>query len=378
MRILYLVSNLRRSGPINVLKLIIEYIDKKENEIYVISLSPESNLSLRDEFIKMGANCINLNVSRMNLFAIVEKLIYFINKIKPDIIHSHGFRPDFLTVIFFQRKYHCCSTIHNIAPIDYKMNYGNFIGSIMAYIHLNIIKKLKYPVSCSQSVKHILYERYRISTLIIQNGVDTDRFIPLDNISKDILRARLNLPLDKKIIISTSGFVKRKNHTLIMEAFSNSNGLNNLYLLFLGDGPLWAEIKKFSEDLSLPCDFRGKVSNVLDYLQASDYFISASLSEGLPMAVLEAGSVGLPLILSDIPQHREILKDGRLGYLFKPNNIEELRNIFDKISNEKLDNYLEKSRLTREIVVNNFSARKMSQKYMALYYKIINIPEKPI
>lgn len=52
--------------------------------------------------------------------------------------------------------------------------------------------------------------------------------------------------------------------------------------------------------------FHGFVDNVVPWLQASDLFVSASASEGMPLAVLEALSCGLPALLSDIPPHREI------------------------------------------------------------------------
>jgi glycosyltransferase involved in cell wall biosynthesis len=51
---------------------------------------------------------------------------------------------------------------------------------------------------------------------------------------------------------------------------------------------------------------KGKVIDVDEYLEAADCFVSASLSEGLPNSVIEALAWGLPIILSDIPEHREI------------------------------------------------------------------------
>src|SRR5690625_1499928 len=53
---------------------------------------------------------------------------------------------------------------------------------------------------------------------------------------------------------------------------------------------------------------RGAVQNVTQYLQASDYFISCSKAEGLPMAVIEALACGLPCLLSDIRPHAEFFE----------------------------------------------------------------------
>ncbi len=71
--------------------------------------------------------------------------------------------------------------------------------------------------------------------------------------------------------------------------------------------------------------FTGSVSNVEEYLAASDVYISTSKSEGLPNGVLEAMAVGLPVLLSDIPQHKEIFEvDENIGVLYKLGNLTSL------------------------------------------------------
>lgn len=54
----------------------------------------------------------------------------------------------------------------------------------------------------------------------------------------------------------------------------------------------------------------------LEYLQCADYTISASLSEGLPNSTLESLACGVPMILSDIDPHKEIMRVGDFGVMF--------------------------------------------------------------
>lgn len=81
-------------------------------------------------------------------------------------------------------------------------------------------------------------------------------------------------------------------------------------MVVLGDRPLKSEL---TEQGCAHVNFLGDVNNVSDYLAASDYFISASLSESLPNTVLEVLAVGLPVILSDIDFYKEIVSESSMG-----------------------------------------------------------------
>lgn len=134
---------------------------------------------------------------------------------------------------------------------------------------------------------------------------------------------------------------------------------NDIFLI-LGDGELFRYCKdKYSKDLRYI--FMGKVECPLEYYQLSDIFVSASLSEGLPLALLEAASTGCYLYVSDIEPHREIasllgeenismfkIKDGSYNYLqpkikkadYNALSDDKLYNISDKKCQIFMTNFL--------------------------------------
>ena len=118
--------------------------------------------------------------------------------------------------------------------------------------------------------------------------------------------------------------------------------------------------------------FKGSVKNVYDYLDQSDYYVSASLSEGLPNSVLEAISMELPVLLSDIPAHKEIVGDD-YPYLFNATDIQELKNKMIELIDHKKNTLLE-SFPTR--IKQHFEASKMAAKYESLYLDACQITEK--
>lgn len=93
------------------------------------------------------------------------------------------------------------------------------------------------------------------------------------------------------------------------------------------------------------------------------------MSEGLPNTVLEALSVGLPCCLSNIEQHREILKlNKNAGILIETKSISEFAQSFSFIQ-EKDYNLVTSS--ARNIIIDHLSANIMSRKYQDLYKKLV-------
>jgi glycosyltransferase involved in cell wall biosynthesis len=133
-------------------------------------------------------------------------------------------------------------------------------------------------------------------------------------------------------------------------------------LVVLGDGPLLPKCKELATDVGnifLP----GEKSNVLEYLNVADCFVSASHAEGLPNAVLEALACGLPVLLSDIPAHREILAlSSAAGELFSIDRPESLN---EAIQNFEITN--DRRTAARALAMEHFSAEAMSRSYQELY-----------
>ena len=117
----------------------------------------------------------------------------------------------------------------------------------------------------------------------------------------------------------------------------------------------------------------GFKQNIDEYLQASDVYISCSKSEGLPNGVLEAMAVGLPVVLSDIPQHLEVYNvETSVGVTFKLGGKKDCLNAIRVIADSdiaKMGNAAYKS------VHANFSDITMSSKYQEEYLKIIQCRE---
>ncbi|GHX42273.1 glycosyltransferase [Vibrio cholerae] len=359
-KILYIVSTLKRSGPTNQLFNIIKDLDRSVFEPYIVTLSSEPEDSRWNDYEKLGLNLYSLNLSRLGgvLFA-KSKLKKLIDQIKPDIIHTQGIRADGI-LSALNVDIHWVMTSHNYPPEDYSMKFGWIKSKLMINRHFSYMKKCDEIISCSFTIQKKL-SNYNVSSVAIQNGVES--VLKEEGVLN--LYKKKNIP--SPIFISVGSLIPRKNMELLISAFSKLPNDTRGSLVILGNGPLMDSLKAKNVN---GVHLLGNVNNVPDYLTGADYFLSSSLSEGLPNTVLEALSAGLPVILSDIESHLEIARESSSACkTFSLNDGEaslaklmgQVNDLFDENS------VIEAKRIANEV----FSAKSMSQKYQDFYKTLL-------
>lgn len=123
---------------------------------------------------------------------------------------------------------------------------------------------------------------------------------------------------DTPALLTAGRLVPQKNHALLLEALAIARRTRPLRLLLLGEGPLREalEAQAAALDVADAVDFLGFRRDVADFLQAADLFVLSSDREGLPLSLLEALSLGTPVVSTDCQSGpREILRDGAVGAL---------------------------------------------------------------
>lgn len=367
-KILYLVSTFKKSGPLNILYGIVNGLDKTKFTILIVALSDEKSNSMQQDFQEMGCEVLCLKNSRLKGLFKNKKIIQRLADQKEvQLCHSHGLRADIINSKLKRVKRF--TTIHNNPYDDYPMKFGKIKGKMMAAKHIKVIAIIDHPIACSYSIAHWFSNENGVKTEVIPNGIVVKDYQKSD----DLIQARqleLGLPENKKIMLASGSLIKRKAPEVIIKAFQLLNR-EDLVLVFIGSGELEEQLRAQYESKNIL--FKGNVKNVYDYLNKSDYYVSASLSEGLPNSVLEALSMELPVLLSDIPAHREITGD-HYPYLFKATDIVELKDKMNEIIDSKRNNKLLESLSDR--IKELFEADIMAGKYESLYLAQCQITEE--
>ena len=372
-KVAYVVSTLKRSGPTNQLYNLLRYLDLYQFKPYVITLSNEPLESRWADFEKLGVELYSLRLSRINGFIRgSRKLGFLIDKLRPDIIQSQGIRSDML-VSQIRSMNPKISTLRNYPQRDYPMTYG-ILGRLMARQHIKYLKTFTCCVGVSISVCCNAEEQFGFSKMIpIHNGVDTEVFSNVRRKDKIKLRKKIGLPINSQIWVSTGHLTQRKKPLLLIELWEKHFKKNTKYhLLFIGDGSLMKACKHASIEFE-NIHFAGRVADVTEYLQAADFFVSASTAEGLPNSVLEAMACGLPFLLSDIPPHREVWEFNKgAGRLFEVDNEESFLNAYSGLVSE---DYEMLSGNAIKAINDRFNAKKMSKRYQELYRQVLSDKE---
>ena len=186
-------------------------------------------------------------------------------------------------------------------------------------------------------------------------------------------RKRLGLQETEIAFLSVGELIHRKNHRMVIRSLSflvkqmkQKQNLSFHYYI-CGHGILQEELEKLvkKEKMEQYVTFLGYQDDIRTILFGMDWFIFPSVQEGMPMALLEAVTFGLPVIASDIRGNRDVIRginerEEKQGYLFSSE--ETLREILRKIIVEK-ELKSEKIKTDMTYFDNTVVQKKMKQIY---------------
>ena len=257
---------------------------------------------------------------KKSLEAIIHSFlgVFKAKNIKPDILHIHSIGPSLVTPIAKKLGLKIVMTHHG--PDYYRKKWGNIAKTVLKlgeYFGINFSDKI---IVISKWVKELIQRKYKKNSVFIPNGVSIQNPCPPGEILK-------KFKLKKGSYVFTAcRFVPEKGILDLIKAYRR---LNNppFKLVIAGDADHEDEYSKkvkYEASKSKNIILTGFISgeSLRELYSNAALFILPSYYEGLPIALLEALSYGLPVLVSDIPAHREIpLKDFRY---FKVGNIDEL------------------------------------------------------
>lgn len=288
----------------------------------------------------------------------------------PDIIHLHGTRAcsnAFIPARNMKKK--IVYTVHGFSFHEGISGIGMFLKR---KIEKYFLKNADMTVCGSESDYENAKSLCGIAKLsVIKNSIDAEKFSPITVNFK--IKKELGYEENDFIICSLARLTFQKDPVTLIKAFSKIHSkYENAKLLFVGDGELKeeciSEVKKHNIEYKVRFEtFRSDVKDVLSML---DIFVLPSLWEVVPLGLLEAMSMEIPSIASEIPGTNEALKNNENGLTFAKGNSEELA----KCIGEIIENPAKAKAMAvkaRQTVIENYNLPILVRSYEELYPSLI-------
>jgi glycosyltransferase involved in cell wall biosynthesis len=232
-------------------------------------------------------------------------------------------------------------------------------------------------VTVSQNLRHFLVERTGIPPehiRVVPNGVSVDEAPSRDKISE----IRKALELDQQtLVVGTVGRLDPvKGHRYLIDAaVSVIQRCPRAVFLIAGRGENQVELERQARQLGVASQIRflGHREDVRELLEIYDVFTLPSLSEGMPLALLEAMAAGVPCVASRVGGIGEVIADEETGLLVRPRDSQALaRSILWLLNDPTFAKQM--GAAGRQFVARRYSVPCMVQAYQDIYEELTSQP----
>lgn len=322
------------------------------------------------------ARQLPLEIIRMlpgpNIFGAI-RLLRRAKQIDAQIIHSHGYKGNILLgfVPSWLRSIPIISTLHGWTSVSgfskmaaYEILDRLALHFVDAFVCVNA-SMLKRP-----ELKRLKLKR----SYVVDNGIPNNSFPETSR-----MEAMKLIPIDdailfgKHFIIGTIGRLsKEKAYDNLIAAlgFVVKTGID-AHLVVIGEGDQRNALTNLTSQMGLldRVHLIGYRQNASRYLPLFDVYAISSLTEGLPITLLEAMRAQTPVVATRVGGIPNVLENGNAGVLVDP---AEPRKLADSIVKIKNDNAFRKVLVKKsyERFVNYYSSRKMAEGYLKIYQQL--------
>lgn len=304
-------------------------INKEKFDVYLLYSSKRADEIFKNSKELLGKNAILIeseylvrNLSLKDDLRAYKEIRSIIKRINPDIVHCHSSKAGALGRI--------AAKVTKVEKIFYTPHAYFFqdpnITSKKRTFYI-FIERLLSKFFTSKTFNVSNGERncaleYKIDScekfITIYNGINEEKFS-----NKNLLKGELNLPDESIIVGVTARLDNQKDPITFMKiAKEVINDNKYVHFIYIGEGPLSAEVVKFikTNNLEKNIHLLGFRNDADKIVSCFDLYLITSLYEGLPYSAIEAMRAEIPIVATDVIGNNEIVISGTTGELFEKGN----------------------------------------------------------
>ncbi|KAF1085502.1 Alpha-D-kanosaminyltransferase [Sporotomaculum syntrophicum] len=356
---------------------IITLVDGLQEEFDVTVACPQKS-ALEDKLAGENIKTLPLplagEVSLEKDYASFNILRKFMRQEQVHLAHAHGAKAALIA-----RPAALCAgvpsiyTVHNSIFNEHWPAWKNNIAAVAEHV---LSWSTGYILTVSNALGEEIRHRQKISPAkikVIHNGIQLSGFDHKG--TKQNLKEEWNIPLDRTVVGTVARMAPQKGLSVLVKAAKQLIGKYNVHFLIVGDGPLRGELEEQIRLSSINdyFTFTGMLKDISQAYSSMDIFVLPSITEGLPLTVLEAMAFSLPIVATSVGGVPEIIESGECGFLAPPGDHQalaaQIAGLLDCPAKRT-----EFSHKGRHRVQEKFAAAKMIEETKNIYYSLLKEP----
>lgn len=338
-RILHIIPRLCKGGAERLCLDICNELQKREGvKVRLITFSEENAYPQLSSAIdwQVVSSSISLSVFHKNQYH-VDGLQKAIEDFAPDVIHTHLFEAEIVTRSCHYPKAkwisHCHDNMRQFRKFNLKTLFNkelltNFFEKRHLFNRYKVNGGNTFVAISRDTETYFKQNASPFKVIYLPNAIDYQKF-----------HKKKTIALSNKIrLINVGSYQPKKNQKFLIQVANVLRNRNvDFELSLLGDGDLFNNVEKKINDLQLQKYViqYGNVDNVESYLWNSDIYVHSAYYEPLGLVLLEAMASGLPVVTLDGKGNRDLIEEGKNGYMIYEQNPELFADKILEIWNDK-------------------------------------------
>lgn len=359
MRILELIDSLDTGGAEKMASSLALNLKSRDHSVHIACLREKGKMPVAEErFREAGVRILELKKPDGFSLPTVAQLARYVREHRFEVIHAHNPLVLHYAVLASRLcRVPAVNTVHGISTLSMQP-----WAEKLFWTSCRLTDRV---VPVCRAVEEVIRQRHplrRSRLATIYNGIEVNELV--------------NIPrrtADGNIVFGTVGrLVPVKDQQNLLRAFATVARQDpRCRLEIVGDGELRGKLEQLAGELGIAglVRFHGLRSDIPQLLTRFDIFVLSSLSEGLPLTMLEAMAAGLPVIGTSVGGVIEIIETAGCGWLCPPGKPAALANVMAESANR--EDRAERGMRGRSAVLRQYSVSAMTANYLALFEELI-------
>lgn len=370
LKILQMISSGGFFGAENVLLELSDELKKAGHSVTVgvIRNSRNPNTELSGKAAERSINTVEFECNGKFDLKTISTIGSYVREGSIDIVHSHGYKANIYAVLSNRKNRRpLVTTCHNWIVSSAR-------SSVYAYLDKVFLKRFDAVVPVSRTVEGLVLETglNKKKVRLIENGINIYRFIQEKRDTG--LRSLLGIDPGSKVVGTVGRLAAEKGHKILLQSAGRVlDAYKDCFFVIVGDGKLRGELEEDARAAGIGerVIFTGARSDIPELLSIMDVFVLPSLTEGQPMALLEAMAAGKAVVASNVGDVKKILKDGLLGIVTPPADPGAVsEGILHYLNNPSAAG--KAGAMARKEAVERYSSARMAGEYQLVYDAVRN------